>query len=304
MKNDRIKFQKMTARWTFCMMALLVYMLLNVQITQAKPKIKIQPQTQLTRLGGNVEFELKASGKKLTYQWYVKKPGKKWKKIQGATRRTYIRKSNIRQIGWKYRCMVKDRTGNRTSKTVMIKITDIGCNQTLPWASTRALFMPKSPDGLCFIGSYKSIHKAQIKKAIDFINKKIGRTFVYTPDPSVADIMVSDYSNGKAIQNRYVSQETADNLNANKSWVAVSYSTDDTAEHFLVMLNNSYLRLYSQKMINMVIVHELGHCIGVTHSPYQEDIMYGTITASSMSANDIQRFKQQRLIMQGWKQQK
>ena len=57
-------------------------------------------------------------------------------------------------------------------------------------------------------------------------------------------------------------------------------------------------------MINMVIVHELGHCIGVTHSPYQEDIMYGTITASSMSANDIQRFKQQRLIMQGWKQQK
>ena len=48
--------------------------------------------------------------------------------------------------------------------------------------------------------------------------------------------------------------------------------------------------------IRSVIIHELGHCIGVEHSNNRNDIMYHISKLNDkMSKNDIKMFKKQRM---------
>ena len=71
---------------------------------------------------------------------------------------------------------------------------------------------------------------------------------------------------------------------------------NDEGIHYLVGLNSSYFDYIMDDAIRGVIIHELGHCIGVEHSNNRNDIMYYISSFNDkMSKNDIKMFKKQRV---------
>ena len=79
------------------------------------------------------------------------------------------------------------------------------------------------------------------------------------------------------------------NTNGN-DWAGVTFNEDGI--HYLVGLNSEYFSYVSDVTIRSTIIHELGHCIGIDHSPNENDIMYYMVKHSDkMTKNDIKRFK-------------
>ena len=275
----------------------------KVEAKEVKPiTITRQPYNQYTRHSGTVTFVLKAKGKGLTYQWYVKKSDqwKKIKKVKHSDESSFTLECTRKMNGWKFRCLVKDKYGNeKWSRSAKLTITDKGKKyiRNIPLDSARGMFLPKSADNYCYVYSYYSRFKSEIKKAIEIINQTIGMTFIYTDSPHIADIVITDYENNKLKDSIWLlSNEIALVEKYGDEWAGVAFSSPELEVHYLVLLNRTYLDCLKSRNIQAIVMHELGHCIGIPHSYFDpNDIMAPEgIGRPVMTKNDIQSFTRQR----------
>lgn len=264
-----------------------------------------QPVKQYTRHSGRVVFSVEAKGDQLTYQWYVKKTDKwgKVKKIKHSNEKTLTVDCRYRMNGWKYRCLVKDAHGNeKWSKSAKLVITDKGkkYRRSIATEAISGMFFPKSADKYCYVYPYYSHYKKEIRKAIDRINETIGMTFIYTESPHIADIVISDYTNNRLRDSMWlISNEIALVRKYGDEWAGVAFSDPDMGCYYLVLLNHSYLDTLEVKNIQAIVMHELGHCIGLEHSYFNPDDIMAEVCNGNpvMTENDIKRFKQQRKML-------
>lgn len=269
----------------------------------AKITIKEQPKSQCTRLGGNIVLIVKAKAKnRLRYQWYVSEDGRNsWHKVPYETsRRIVVRCDKTKMNGWYYRCKIKEKYQNvKWSKSAKITITDIGVKYSYELDSddVRGLFMPKAADGYCYVYCYNKTFSKQTKNAIETINKAIGKTFVYTPTAAIADIVIVDQNNTTLKNNMFLKDGEIDIVNKNgNTWMAATFNINSI--HYLITLNSWYLYLYWGKPVESVIIHELGHCVGLNHSESPQDIMYHIYNGNyKMTKNDIINFKNARQLV-------
>ena len=85
-----------------------------------------QPKSITINCSDTGKFTVKATGKKLSYQWYIKKAGEStWTKWSGHTTATTSAISNTSWNGMQVRCVIKDGSGKQvTSKAA--KVTLVG----------------------------------------------------------------------------------------------------------------------------------------------------------------------------------
>ena len=278
----------------------------KVEAKEVKPiTITRQPYNQYTRHSGTVTFILKAKGKDLTYQWYVRKSDKwkKIKKVKHSDESSFTLECTRKMNGWKFRCLVKDRYGNeKWSKSAKLTITDKGkpYQRSITSDAISGMFLPKSADNYCYVYSYYSWYKREIKKAIEIINDTIGMTFIYTDSPHIADIVVADYEDNKLRDSMWLlSNEIALVKKYGDEWAGVAFSDPGMYLHYLVLLNRNYCNCLRSKNIQALVMHELGHCIGLSHSYFnKKDIMAPEgLGDPVMTKNDIERFSRQRSIL-------
>ena len=90
----------------------------------AAPEIKTQPKSTSAKEGKKATFTIKAKGKNLKYQWYVKKYGSdKWTPIKGKT----SNKLTLKMVGKgddknQYRCVVSNEGGSATSHAAKLTV--------------------------------------------------------------------------------------------------------------------------------------------------------------------------------------
>lgn len=99
----------------------------TITLVGAKPKIKTQTKISPSKViyGDDVTITVSAEGKALSYQWYYKKPGGKFKKCTdtGATTdKLELSSVPYTLSGYSYRCIIKNAKGSVTSKTVKLKV--------------------------------------------------------------------------------------------------------------------------------------------------------------------------------------
>ena len=243
--------------------------------------------TVYTRNTGVVTITAPKSKK---YQWYVKK-NKRWKKIKGENRRKLTLLCNKKMNGYRYRC----KLAKKYSKSEKLVITDIGkrYQRSINKNEIKGLFMPKCADGYCYVHCTSKLLVNQTRQSIDIINNTIGRTFIYTDSPHIADIIIEKCSNDILHDSIWLRDNEIDQIRENgKFWAGVTFSLESI--HYLVLINISYT--YGRDDIcKSVIIHELGHCIGVGHSKDSTSIMYEyCIGVTKMNPSDIYNFKKQR----------
>lgn len=261
-----------------------------------------QPKSQYTRLSGNVVMTVKAKGDGLRYRWYVKKGvKKKYVKVSYETsRRIVIRCDKTSMSGWKYKCRIKDKYGNiMWSNPAKITITDIGAKYTyqLDVSYIADLFMPKAADGYCYVYCYNKKYANQIKSAINIINQQIGKLFIYTPTAAIADIVVIGYDNNYVDNNIFLIGTDREFIE-HEGYYAAAVAFNAGSYHYLIGINHSYVKNLTDAEIRGIIIHELGHCVGLEHSNNINDIMYAKNNGTDvLSKNDIKLFKRARKIV-------
>ena len=246
--------------------------------------------TIYTRSSGNVTI---TAPKSKSYQWYVKK-NERWKKIKGENRRNLTLLCSKKMNGYRYRCRLNNKKWSKSEKIV---ITDIGkrYQRSIDKEKARGLFLPKCADGYCFVHcTYKPL-SIRVRKAIDIVNNKIGRTFVYTDSPHIADIIIQKWRGNKLYDSIWLKSNEIDIIKKKgKEWAGVAFSEDSDGLHHLVCINTYYTD-YDNSYYHAVIIHELGHCIGIGHSQDKKSIMYPIAQMKCrMTQNDILTFKAQR----------
>ena len=89
------------------------------------PAITTQPKAAVTVAGAKATFAVKATGGGLTYQWQYKKPGATtWTNVSAASGKTASYRLTVkdRHDGYKYRCVVKNKLDQVTSKAVSLTV--------------------------------------------------------------------------------------------------------------------------------------------------------------------------------------
>lgn len=296
---------KVIKKYYYVLPLFLWIIFLTPQQCMGKIVITTQPENQYTRNSGDVEFSINAAGKKLSYQWYVKKGSdSSWKISTGNTNKTIRIRCTYLMNGWYYKCLVTNEQNEREwSKARKIIITDIkkrysgGCDRS----AFRGLFIPRAFDGYCYVCGYSNTYTNNIKEAIRIINKSIGHTFIYTTSPHIADLIIVCYYNNNVDPNMWFRSDEIEQIKENGHlWAGVAFSDDDGI-HYMICLNRSFLDYYSTYELRNTIIHEIGHCIGLSHSPDTNDIMYYICrSVKKMSDNDIVRFKAQRKIIKSF----
>lgn len=88
-----------------------------------KTAVTTAPTSQSVVSGQKVTFTVKAKGTRLSYQWYVKKPGNSWySKISGATSTSYSLRPSSARDGARYRVIVKGAGGTVTSTSAVLTV--------------------------------------------------------------------------------------------------------------------------------------------------------------------------------------
>ena len=96
---------------------------ITVKIPSAPIQITTQPKSQTIASASTVKFTVKATGKKLTYQWYyMKKGAKSWTKWSGKTSATLSFKTSGSWDGAQFYCLIKD-SAKKTLNTYVAKLT-------------------------------------------------------------------------------------------------------------------------------------------------------------------------------------
>lgn len=244
--------------------------------------------TIYTRSSGYVTI---TAPKSKSYQWYVKK-NERWKKIKGENRRNLTLLCSKKMNGYRYRCRLNNKKWSKSEKLV---ITDIGkrYQRSINKEKAKGLFIPKCADGYCFVHCTNKALSVRVKNAIDILNDKIGRTFIYTDSPHIADIIIQRWSGSRLNDSIWLKSNEIDEIKKNgKPWAGVAFSEDGL--HYLICINNDYA-YYSNSYCHSIIIHELGHCIGIGHSQDKKSIMYPIAQMKCrMTQNDILTFKAQR----------
>lgn len=199
-----------------------------------------------------------------------------------------------------YRCKITDKNTKKSicSKSVKLIITDIKRQYGYDLSNkvTKGLLQPIAVDGYIYVSSYNSKYINEIKNACTYINKNTGlKCFIYTNDRHIADIIIMDWNSNKYTPNNmYTKLGTGDLLRGKEAnlWAGVTFSNTN-GEHFLIALNRKYLYYYAHKMIVAIIVHELGHCIGIPHSNDVKSIMHAIAYNYTMTNIDRINFIKQ-----------
>lgn len=281
------------------LMIVLMLLMLISPVCEAKIVINKQPKSQYSRISGEVTFTVEATGKNLKYQWYVSKDKRKtWHQIKYQTSKSIIIRCEKSNRGYYYRCRILDASDRyKTTKPVRVYVTDIGKKYSylIDKKRTKNLFYPKAADGYCYVYCHDRTYEQQVIDAINIINKKIGTTFIYTKTGCIADIIIFNFYDYyvedniwfRELERYYIYMEGYD---------LAGITFNDEGIHYLVGLNSSYFDYIMDDAIRGVIIHELGHCIGVEHSNNRNDIMYYISSFNDkMSKNDIKMFKKQRV---------
>lgn len=88
-----------------------------------RTKVTASPKSVSVIAGKRAKFSVSAKGSKLSYQWYVRKPGKSsYAKVAGAKTRTYGVTAMSRIDGARYRVVVKGAKGTVTSKSAALVV--------------------------------------------------------------------------------------------------------------------------------------------------------------------------------------
>ena len=243
--------------------------------------------TVYTRSSGTI---ILTAPKSKSYQWYVKK-NKQWEKVKGGNRRHISILCGKSKNGYKYRCKLK----KKWSKTEKIVVTDVGkrYQRSIDVKKAMGMFAPKCADGYCYVHCTNKALSKKVRKAIDLLNNRIGLTFIYTDSPHIADIIIQRWQAGKLTDSMWLRADEIDTVRENAAyWSGVTFSIDGL--HYLVCVNGDYVS-GRDNICYSVVMHELGHCIGIGHSNDPKSIMYyycyGTI---KMTQKDIENFRTQR----------
>ncbi len=96
----------------------------TLTVTPQKPVIKTQPKSLTVKSGKKVKFTVKASGPKLTYQWYSR-PNEEstWGAVEGATKNSLSVTTSKANDGYQYYCRVKNNDGEVSSIKVTLTVT-------------------------------------------------------------------------------------------------------------------------------------------------------------------------------------
>ena len=100
---------------------------INVKAKQNEIIIKSQPVSVSAKEKEHIEYTVQAKGKKLKYQWQVKKgKNQKWKNLKGKTTSTLSLVTSKKMNRYYYRCLISDAFGNkRTTKSAKLTISEI-----------------------------------------------------------------------------------------------------------------------------------------------------------------------------------
>ena len=256
-----------------------------------KPYIIKQPGIKKTRMGGQVTYNIVVKGGKLHYQWqYSKGKNSEWINIKGANTKNFTTNTITEEnFNWRYRCIIKSKTTEK--KVITDVVSPIVTNKDLKREHidnkyTRGLLQPLFKDGYVYVCGAYTLYNKYLKIAVDMLDSLTKGLFVYTENSNIADIIVVDYDNGiiypetipyfrndPTVSRDLVSKDA-------EGWVGVSFSDDNTFEHYLVALNRSWVNYYlnlEERYIVYIILHELGHCIGIGHSKDPQSVMYKSI---------------------------
>lgn len=243
--------------------------------------------TVYTRSTGTITL---TAPKSKSYQWYVYNK-KQWRKVKGGNYRSITILCGKNKNGYKYKCKLK----KKWSKTERIVITDIGkrYQRSIDGKKAKGMFMPKCADGYCYVHCTNKAFSKKVQKSINILNSKIGLTFIYTDSPHIADIIIQKWQSGKLSDSIWLRDDEIDTIRENGAvWYGVTFSIDGL--HYLVCVNGDYLSGRDNYCYS-VVMHELGHCIGIGHSSDKNSIMYNYCNGSiQMTQKDIEDFKTQR----------
>ena len=97
----------------------------TVTLTMTGPKITVQPKSVSVADGATARTSVTASGDGLTYQWYIKNPGKTTFSKSSVTKAAYSCRMSAAAAGRQLYCVVTDSSGNSvTSRTVTISMAE------------------------------------------------------------------------------------------------------------------------------------------------------------------------------------
>ena len=233
-----------------------------------------------------------------SYQWYVNK-GKKWAKIPDENSRSIKLTVRKRMNGWRYKCLVTAKSGkSKWSAVDKLIITDINKKYSYAINPIPGMFHPKCADGYCYVYSVGMYD--EMREAVRQLNKAIGLTFIPTLSPHIADIIIFPWSHRTLQDSVFLRGGEIQSIYHNGcNWVGVTYS--ENTIHYLICIKTSYQS--DMEQCAGIIMHELGHCLGIQHTTDKNSIMWEYVGNSKLSIDDIRLFKKQRKILKQYSKQ-
>lgn len=115
-----------------------------VTLTVGKPVIVQQPASATVAKGSIAEFYVTAKGSSLKFQWYYRTSSSgSWKKLDVSNATAYQMTSSVLQVkatasnhGYQYRCVITNKHGKATSKTVTLLVKNGPVITTQPAGKT------------------------------------------------------------------------------------------------------------------------------------------------------------------------
>ena len=267
----------------------LIFFILSFSIpVQARSIIKEQPKSVVIRVGETVEFTCKPSVKGCKFQWYKSLNKKKWKKVPRAKHKCL--KLNITDDKYDktyFRCRVSYNNKTYYSKSAKLKISYELDNPYILRGVIDTNIRHK--DGILYVYSTDSYFNKYMKRAIRQINKNCGKMFQWTYNLKNADIIVIGYYWGQATKDEYFDSGLAEYLNSEKAKLhaAVAYYHLAKKRNIIAVNKaNAIFKYYGEG----VMIHELGHCIGLDHTD-ESSVMQPVAYTNTMTKYDIKQFK-------------